>query len=125
ENLSRYAEAARIGAEGLGLFGVSLPDAPGDKASALEDELAAIERLRADRPIATLVDLPVLDNAAMRMILKLLTTTWAPAYISGDALLTALISARIVRLSIESGNSEDSAYGYVTHAITVGPLRGD
>jgi transcriptional regulator with GAF, ATPase, and Fis domain/predicted ATPase len=125
ENLSRYAEAVRIGCEGLRLFGVALPDSPSDKAAAVEEEMAAIERLRAGRPIAALVDLPVLGDVATRMILKLLTTTWAPAYISGDPALTSLISARIVRLSIERGNSEDSAYGYVTHAITVGPLRGD
>jgi predicted ATPase len=30
-----------------------------------------------------------------------------------------------VRLSLEHGNVEESAYGYVTHAITVGPMRGD
>jgi predicted ATPase/transcriptional regulator with GAF, ATPase, and Fis domain len=125
ENLSRYVEAARIGCEGLRLFGMPLPDAPADKSAALEAEMAAIERLRAGRAIESLVDLSVMGDVATRMVLKLLTTTWAPAYISGDAVLTSLISARIVRLSIESGNSEDSAYGYVTHAITVGPLRGD
>jgi predicted ATPase len=125
ENLSRYVEAARIGCEGLRLFGEALPDAVEAKLVALEEEIVAIERLRSGRPIETLVDLPVLGDVATRMVLKLLTTTWAPAYISGDAALTSLISARIVRLSIESGNSEDSAYGYVTHAITVGALRGD
>jgi hypothetical protein len=33
--------------------------------------------------------------------------------------LTSLL-ALMVRLSVEHGNTEDSAYGYVTHAITVG-----
>jgi predicted ATPase/transcriptional regulator with GAF, ATPase, and Fis domain len=125
ENLSRYTEAARIGAEGLKLFGLLLPEDAQEKLVALDAELATIERLRAGRAIASLVDLPVMDDAATRMMLKLLTTTWAPAYISGDAVLTSLISARIVSLSIERGNSEDSAYGYVTHAITVGPRRGE
>lgn len=46
-------------------------------------------------------------------------------YVLGDPVLPSLISARLVRLSIEQGNTGDSAYGYVTHAITVGPLRGD
>src|SRR5262249_42175969 len=82
-------------------------------------------RLLAGRPIAGLADLRVLDDLETRTVLKLLTTTWAPAYIRGDSLAASLISARIVRLSIERGHSEDSAYGYVTHAITVGPLRGD
>ncbi|HEX4823882.1 MAG TPA: sigma 54-interacting transcriptional regulator [Candidatus Polarisedimenticolaceae bacterium] len=125
ENMSRYAEAARIGFAGCALFGMEFPEDPDAVAAMLEGEMAAIERLLDGRPIASLVDLSVLDDAETRMLLKLLTTTWAPAYILGNARGASLISARIVRLSIERGNSEDSAYGYVTHAITVGPHRGD
>ena len=55
----------------------------------------------------------------------ILTALWAPAYILGDQALTRLISATMVRLSLTHGNIEESAYGYVTHAITVGPVRGD
>ena len=47
------------------------------------------------------------------------------AYISGDEILARLISATMVRLSLTYGNTEDSAYGYVTHAITIGPIRRD
>jgi len=125
ENLSRYTEAARIGSEGFRLFGVSFPEDETGRAAAIEDEMAAIERLLAGRPIASLTSLPPMQDPETRTMMKLLTTTWAPAYICGDAALASLISARIVRLSIERGNAEDSAYGYVTHAITVGPLRGD
>ncbi|MGH7792324.1 MAG: GAF domain-containing protein, partial [Thermodesulfobacteriota bacterium] len=39
--------------------------------------------------------------------------------------MARLISATMVRLSLIRGNVEESAYGYVTHAITVGPVRGD
>jgi predicted ATPase/transcriptional regulator with GAF, ATPase, and Fis domain len=125
ENLSRFAEAARIGREGIRLFHASRPHDTGELDGTLDEEMAVIEALRAGRSIESLVTLPVMDDPATRVLLKLLTTTWAPAYISGDADLSSLISARIVRLSIAHGNSEDSAYGYVTHAITVGPIRGD
>src|SRR5262249_20710132 len=72
ENLSRYAEAALIGVQGLRLFGVELPDDAAAKSAALDEELSAIERLRAGRPIGSLVDLPVLGDETTRMILKLL-----------------------------------------------------
>jgi len=52
-------------------------------------------------------------------------TAWAPTYLSGAVEATRLLSARIVRLSLEHGNTEESAYGYVTHAITVGPVLRD
>ena len=55
--------------------------------------------------------------------MRMLTLMWAPVYISGNQRLTSLISAMMVRLSLAFGNTEDSAYGYVTHAITVGPVR--
>jgi transcriptional regulator with GAF, ATPase, and Fis domain len=125
ENLSRFAEAARIGREGLQLFGVSFPEDDEGKRAALEAEIRAIEDLRAGRPIESLVDLPVMADPETRMVLRLLTDIWSSAYISGDGLLAFLASARIVALSIRHGNTEDSAYGYVTHAISVGPLRGE
>jgi hypothetical protein len=59
------------------------------------------------------------------MVMKILTSLWATAYISGDELQARLVSATMVRLSLAHGNTEDSAYGYVTHAITVGPIRRD
>src|ERR1043165_1050575 len=60
-----------------------------------------------------------------RMVMNILTDIWAAAYIIGDAVLARLISATMVRLSLVHGNAEESAYGYATHAITVGPLRQD
>src|ERR1043165_9467664 len=60
-----------------------------------------------------------------RMVMNILTDIWAAAYIIGDAVLARLISAVMVRLSLVHGNTEESAYGYVTHAITVGPVRGE
>jgi predicted ATPase/transcriptional regulator with GAF, ATPase, and Fis domain len=125
ESLSRYAEATEIGLQGLRLFGVEFPDDEAGKRAALEEEMRVIETLRAGRSIESLVELPAVADADTRMVLRLLTDVWAPAYISGDSPLVALVSARSVRLSIEQGNSEDSAYGYVTHAISVGPLRGE
>ena len=59
------------------------------------------------------------------MVMSMLTDIWSAAYILGDATLARLISATMVRLSLQHGNVEESAYGYVTHAITVGPVRGD
>ncbi|HSD29139.1 MAG TPA: sigma 54-interacting transcriptional regulator, partial [Vicinamibacteria bacterium] len=125
ENRSRYPEAARIGLEGLRLLGIPLPEDEAGKRLALEAEMEAIERRLEGRTIESLVDLPATTDPVQQMVMRLLTATWAPFYVLGDPVLPSLISARLVRLSIEQGNTGDSAYGYVTHAITVGPLRGD
>jgi predicted ATPase/transcriptional regulator with GAF, ATPase, and Fis domain len=124
ENQSRYGDALESGRDGLAVFGMSLP--LGDQAvQALEGELAGVERALGGRAIASLVDLPEVADERVRMIMRLLTAVWAPAYISGLHLLARFISASMVRLSLERGNTEDSAYGYVTHAITVGPVLRD
>ena len=66
-----------------------------------------------------------MSDPATRTVMGILTEIWASTYILGEPVLARLISAIMVRLSLVHGNSEESAYGYVTHAITVGPVRGD
>ncbi len=125
ENQSRWLDALSAGQDGLALFGISFPGEAPAKEEALERELSLVQAGLGDKPIASLIDLPVMPDDDMRMVFRLLTIAWAPAYIAGDATLARLISATMVRLSLLHGNAEESAYGYVTHAITIGPVRGD
>ncbi|MBX3606172.1 MAG: AAA family ATPase [Piscinibacter sp.] len=124
EAAEHYADALASAREGLRPLGVDLPEAVAAQESALGQETTAIETLRAGRPIATLVDLPATQDPAVRVVMAMLTDVWSAAYIVGEATLARLISATLVRLSLQHGNAEESAYGYVTHAITVGALRG-
>ena len=78
-----------------------------------------------ERSSASLIDLPVMTDPEIRMVMNILTDIWSSAYILGNPALARLISAKMVRLSLMHGNVEESAYGYVTHAITVGPVRED
>ena len=125
ESMARYADCLRVGREGLAPLGMMLPEDEAEKRLALDQELARIEAALGERPIESLENLPTMTNAQTKMVVALLTAMWPSAYILGDSALAFLFSARIVRLSMEDGNTEDSAYGYVTHAITVGPVRGD
>ncbi|MCG3159003.1 MAG: Anaerobic nitric oxide reductase transcription regulator NorR [bacterium] len=125
ENMAQYAAAVQAGREGLELFGIVLPEEEPAKQAAFAAELQAIANLRGQRAIADLIHLPVMAEADMQMSMKLLMTVWAPAYIAGDGSLVRLVSAMMVRLSLQYGNTEASSYGYVTHAITVGSSLGD
>jgi predicted ATPase len=125
ENLSRYGDALACARECLALFGVSFPETDPEKHTALEKEIDSINSLLGHRSTDTLVDLQEMSDPEIRMVMNVLVAAWPSAYITGDHLLARLISATMVRLSLVHGNSEESAYGYVTHAITVGPVRGD
>ena len=126
ESLSRYADAIRVGREGLALFGVIFPDSLADRYTALNREVSAIETLVGERPIDTLVDLPPMRDPENRAVLKLLANLHTPCYLSGDKPLTLLNTATMVRLCLEHGNMEDSAYAYVLYAaMFLGPVRGE
>jgi predicted ATPase len=125
ENLSRYEDALSTARESLALFGVSFPDSADEKQAALEAEIASIQSFLGERPVASLVHLPAMADPEIMMVMNTLTDIWSSVYILGDAVLARLISATMVRLSLVHGNVEESAYGYVTHAITAGPVRGD
>jgi transcriptional regulator with GAF, ATPase, and Fis domain len=125
ENMSRYAEALATARDSLALFSVAFPDAAPLKQAALDAEIAAIHSLLGGRRIEALIELPAMTDPEIRMVMSILTDIWASTYILGDAVLARLISATMVRLSLVHGNLAESAYGYVTHAITVGPILQD
>lgn len=125
ENMSRYADAVTSARAGLRLFGVALPESNEEKQATLAGEIDRIGTLLGTRAIESLIELPVMTDPAMRMVMRILTDIWSSTYILGDAVLSRLISATLVRLSLVHGNAEESAYGYVTHAITAGPVHED
>ena len=125
ENIARYDEAIATARQAIALFDVSFPDDEQGKLRALDAEIERIDALRGARSVAALVELPLMTDPQVRMLAGMLTDIWSACYIIGDATLARLLSATLVRLSLQHGNVEESAYGYVTHAITVGAVRGD
>jgi predicted ATPase/transcriptional regulator with GAF, ATPase, and Fis domain len=125
ETAARYGDAVRAGLAGLELLGIHLPEDQRAQRASLADDMAAIDRHLAGRPVEVLLELPRLEDPEVRKAIKLLMTLWAPAYILGESALSDLAGARMVRLSLEHGNCEESAYGYVAFAMTVGWRRGD
>jgi predicted ATPase/transcriptional regulator with GAF, ATPase, and Fis domain len=125
DSLARFADAVAAGRRGLALLGVELPEGEAATRDALDRELERITLALGARRIASLEGLPEMDDPASRMVVTLMAAMWASAYILGDRLLASLLSARIVNLSLERGHTADSAYGYATHAVEVGAVRGD
>ena len=125
ETNARYKDAIVAGLAALDLLGFPLPQEREEQRAALDPEMAAINRRLAGRPVSAMVELPILEDPAVRKAIKLLTILWAPAYISGEPALSDLVAARMVSLSLEHGNCEESAYGYVAFASTVGWRAGD
>jgi predicted ATPase len=120
ETTARYPDAIRAGLEGLRLLGHPLPEDPDAQRAELDTAMATIQAHLGGRPVASLLELPRLADPTVHAAIRLLTILWTPAFISGDSTLSDLVGARMVTLSLAYGNCEESAYGYVAFAMTVG-----
>src|SRR5258708_19928153 len=125
EYLSRYSEAIRVGQEALALVGLMFRDAPEDRASALEIELATIAELIGARSIESLIELPVMSDRETCAAMQLLASLHTPCYLSADKILTLLNTALMVRLSLIHGNINESALAYVLYGMMLGPIKGE
>ncbi|WP_051346538.1 trifunctional serine/threonine-protein kinase/ATP-binding protein/sensor histidine kinase [Bradyrhizobium sp. th.b2] len=113
-----YAPAVRTALECLRTFGVDLPDSPTPEQMRAEYE--EMRRALGERPIESLVDLPMMDDPEMQAVMKLFSGLGNLAY-HADLDLYQMISCWMVKLSCRHGTSEYSAIGYGAVAIVLGP----
>jgi transcriptional regulator with GAF, ATPase, and Fis domain len=125
EDAGKFADSVRLGLAALARLGAVVPDAAAERADRLQDELGRIDALMAGRSIAQLAALPRMQDLAAKRVATLIVAMWPSAFLANEESLTGLLSALLVRLSLEHGNSEESAIGYITHAITVNARTRD
>ncbi|SIO17909.1 PAS domain S-box-containing protein [Bradyrhizobium erythrophlei] len=113
-----YAPAVRTALECLRTFGVDLPDSPTPEQMRAEHE--EMRRALGERPIQSLVDLPMMDDPEMRAVMKLFSVLGNLAY-HIDLDLYQMISCCMVKLTCRHGTSEYSAIGYGAVAMVLGP----
>ncbi|WP_225411338.1 protein kinase domain-containing protein, partial [Stigmatella hybrida] len=106
---SKYSEALELSLEGLRMLGVECP------ASLDRDQLAAqmreVSDLMKGRGVAELLQLPRLKAPQVELIHGLLAAATTPAYFVAQHAVMWL-ALRLVKLSLEHGNSRFSPYGY-------------
>ncbi len=124
ENVGRFTDAVGTGLEALAELGFRVPS-PAEREAALELEIEEIGRRLNGGSVRSLLDLPAMTDEAPRLAAQLMMTTWPSAFLLNEGSLTAWFSASVVRLSLRFGNTEESALGYITHAITSNARRGD
>ena len=112
DNIGQYLAGVRIGSEALKTLGLSLPTSnKAEILSELEGQLKLYQANRENLEIAELIDAPEMLDSRIIACMKLLMSMITPAYYTDQDVFT-LISLKMVNLSIEHGNSKESAYGY-------------
>ncbi|MEH2380327.1 MAG: AAA family ATPase [Nostoc sp.] len=119
---SQMLEAIAVGREALSQLGVDLPSAP-DEAQ-IGKVLQEVASLQSGRDIAELIDLPVMSDRTAEAAIQLLGVLF-PAAIQGMPGLLPLLSATMVRLSLQFGNAPASIVGYGIHGMVLCAFLGE
>lgn len=94
-----------------------------DRAAAVAEYAALRERI-GQRTIASLIDLPLLQDETLEATLNVLTAVLPPAFFT-DENLVCLVLSRMANLSIRHGNTDASSLGFAYLGMVAGPIFGD
>ncbi|AUX32947.1 MULTISPECIES: AAA family ATPase [Sorangium] len=121
----RNHEATLVQKAGLRLLGCPIPEDREEVAALLAQELEAVPVLLGGRSIEELAHAPRTTRPEVPVTLELLVNLFFGAYNSSDQTLANLAIVKMVTLSLQHGNSDMSAFGYVAYGMVVGPLLGE
>ena len=113
--------AAVIILEALRLLNITWPSHP--SAEEVQREYQEVWSLLGEQEIASIVDLPALNDPAAADLMEVLSELYLPAYWI-DVNLQTLVTCRMVNLSLRHGNSDASAMGYAALGRLLGPKFG-
>ncbi|EGJ32319.1 MULTISPECIES: AAA family ATPase [Moorena] len=117
----KFIEAIKTGLEVLKLLGIELPERPSQ--SDLTAEIEQIKSALGGRQPQELIDLPQMTDPYKLTTMGIMNYLFTPTFITNNQ-LCLVIWCRQVNLSIQYGNSADSAFPYVGYGIIL-CLRGE
>ncbi|MCL1471039.1 trifunctional serine/threonine-protein kinase/ATP-binding protein/sensor histidine kinase [Argonema antarcticum] len=113
---SKMLEAIAIARDALGQLGVELPTAP-DEAK-ISKALQTLASQQSGRGIEELIDLPVMSDRQTQAAMQLLGMLFATVF-QGMPGLMPILSATMVSLSLQYGNTPASTAGYAIHGMVL------
>ncbi|AVH67648.1 AAA family ATPase [Nostoc sp. 'Peltigera membranacea cyanobiont' N6] len=119
---SQMLKAIAVGREALSQLGVDLPNATDEAqvAKVLQD----IASLQNGNDLSALVNLPTMSDRTAQAAMQLLGILFPPA-IQGMPELLPLLSATMVKLSLQFGNAPISMVGYAIHGMVLCAFFGE
>jgi len=120
--LAKYPEAIAAGRQALAALGISLPE--DDYETARNAEIAQVRHALASRPVAALVDLPVMCQPEMLMAAKIMITMGPPCYRSHQRLWSVLVP-KVVNLTLQHGNIPQVGYSHTAFGGLLGWVDDD
>ncbi|MEH2229269.1 MAG: AAA family ATPase [Nostoc sp.] len=113
---SQILGAIAVGADVLSQLGVDLLSTP--ESAEIGKALEYLKEQLQGREIAELIDLPVMSDRTVQAAMQLLGILFAPVLLGNPGLMP-LLSATMVRLSLQFGNTPASTVGYAIHGMVL------
>lgn len=121
----RLPDAIAVLREGLALLGVDVPREAGQQKARSDELLAGIGRLHGARDPEDLLAADEMGDPHAVAALQMMHGLWMAAYYAGDQGISGLMPLAMTHLSIQHGNSDFSAAGYVAYAMHLTLQTGD
>lgn len=113
--VGRMHDSIEAAIQGLQLLGMDFAADP--TADDLQSELDAVERHLNGRAIPDLLNAPPCTDDTHLVATRLLMEIFAAAFLSGSGTLFPYLVARLVNLSLQHGNSPESAFAYAAYGM--------
>ena len=116
----KYIDSIHTGIKAFECFGIKLPplEDKGTITNYIKEQEDWYNKHWGDRPIAELYDLPITDDPAQE-ILKIISVNLFDCCVISSPFYLPVLSFASVNLSIEHGNTANSAYAYVGHGMVM------
>ncbi|MDC0709073.1 trifunctional serine/threonine-protein kinase/ATP-binding protein/sensor histidine kinase [Stigmatella sp. ncwal1] len=102
---------------------LGMPMPPHPSREEVEAANAEVWTLLGERPIASLLELPLMTDPDIQVVMSVLAALFTPSLFT-DVNLLVLHLCRMISLSLRHGNSEAITNGYAWYGITLGDLFG-
>ena len=119
---NKLTEAIAIAQQLLQKLGINFPETPTQ--NDIQHSIAEIGKLIGNREIEDLLDLPMMTEVEKIAIVQIANSIIPAAYRSGSP-LSPLLVCLSVKLSIQYGNTEASAFAYATYSTVAFNLLQD
>ncbi|MEG5036647.1 AAA family ATPase [Microcoleus sp. AT3-D2] len=110
QNKALYQKAIKVGIEGLKLLGLELAIMPNE--AELEGMDREVKKTLNQRPVARLIDAPLIVDEERQMLIKLLMNMVPPTYLTNQDLLV-LVVLHMTNLCLQYGNTNVAGFVYV------------
>ncbi|MEE8289421.1 MAG: AAA family ATPase, partial [Nitrosomonadaceae bacterium] len=120
--VAKYQDVLQAGRKALSLLGMDLPE--DDLERAFEIDLTTCRKNMRDRDIASLLDEPEMTLTEKKVALRLLSNLIPVSVITNRKLL-AVVTVRMVNLSLRYGHTPDSSTGYSFYGMLLCSVLGN